>query len=142
MRPTVALGQRTRLAALLSTALTGARALPAWREPDPRSLRTLRQLVLAVLVARSTRLLALARPLLPQRAARTAKAAAMGLGYFLRDARTAAPELGACLAEAALGQVPPAQFAACRGRVLLVVDPTEYPKRSRGRRYTRSMYAE
>jgi hypothetical protein len=132
MRPTATLGQRSRLAALLSTLTTAARAHPAWTEPDPRSLRTLRQVVLAVLAARRTRLVALARPAQRLRRARTVKAVSMGLTYFLRDARIALPGLGAALAAAAAGRVPRAQFAAYRGRVLLVIDPTEYPKRSRG----------
>jgi len=132
MRPTVAVGQRTRLAELLSTLVGAARAHPAWAEPDRRSLGVLRRVVLAVLVARSTRLLALARPLLDERRARTARAVAIGLTSFLRDARVALPDLGAALAEAAVAQVPPAQLAAYRGRALLVIDPTEYPKRSRG----------
>jgi hypothetical protein len=133
MRAPATLSQRTRLASLLSTLLTAARAHAAWSEPDPRSRRTFSHVVLAVLAARSTRLLALARPLRPWRRARTVKAVAMGLTYFLREARIALPELAACLAEAAVTQVPPEQIMTYRGRALLVIDPTAYPKRSRGR---------
>jgi hypothetical protein len=132
MRAPATLGQRTRLATLLSTLLGSARTQVAWTEPDPRSRRTLCHLVLAVLATRSTRLLALARPLRPLRRARTVKAVTMGLTYFLRDARIAVADLAPGLAEAALAQVPPAQIATYRGRALLVIDPTEYPKRSRG----------
>ena len=126
-------GQRPRLAALLSTLLITARTHATWTEPDPRSRRTLCHLVLAVLAARSPRLLALARPLLPRRRARTVKAVTMGLTYFLRDARIALPTLAAGLAEATVAHVPPEQILTYRGRALLVIDPTEYPKRSRGR---------
>lgn len=132
MRAPATLGQRTRLAALLSTLLSVARTHAAWREPDPRSRRTLCHLVLAVLAARSSRLVALARPLRRFRRARTVKAVTMGLTYFLRDARIAVADLAPCLLEAALAQVPPDQLATYRGRALLVIDPTEYPKRSRG----------
>ncbi len=132
MRAPATLGQRSCLAALLSTLLMTARTHAAWTEPDPRSRRTLCHLVLAVLAARSTRLLALARPLRPRRRARTVKAVTMGLTYFLRDAHIAVPSLGACLAEAAVAQLLPEQIATYRGRALLVIDPTEYPKRSRG----------
>ena len=132
MRAAATLGQRPRLATLLSTLLRTARTHAAWTEPDPRSRRTLCHLVLAVLAARSTRLVALARPLRRFRRARTVKAVTMGLTYFLRDARIAVADLAPAVAEAALAQVPPDQIATYRGRALLVIDPTDYPKRSRG----------
>jgi hypothetical protein len=132
MRAPATLGQRTRLAALVSTLLRTARVQATWTEPDPRSCRTLCHLILAVLTARSTRLVALARPLRRFRRARTVKAVTMSLTYFLREARIALATLAPGLAAAALAQVPPNQIATYRGRALLVLDPTDYPKRSRG----------
>jgi hypothetical protein len=84
MRPTATLSRRARLAALLSTLIAVARAQATWTEPEPRGLRGLRQVVLAMLAARSTRLLALTRTLLRLSRARTVKAVAMGLTSFLR----------------------------------------------------------
>ena len=71
MQRPVALRERGRFALLLTTIVHQARQQSAWFDPDRRHLRTWRQLVLAVLVQRRTRLLDLARILLPQRRART-----------------------------------------------------------------------
>ena len=132
MKKTVALRSRRRMAALLNGLLQEARQQQGWREPDKRNLRTLRQLVLGVLVASSTRLLELARSMAHARKAGTIKSLAVGLGYFLSrsglDASTTAPPL----LEAALGQLDPDKLVTYKGKVLLVIDPTEYRKRSRG----------
>ncbi len=63
MQTTVALRERGRLAALLARILERAREREGWREPDARNVRTWRQFVLGVVVARSTRLLAVGRAL-------------------------------------------------------------------------------
>jgi len=57
---------------------------------DRRNRRTWRQLILGVVVMRSTRLLALGRMVAPQRRAGSVKAAAQGLASFgaISDART------------------------------------------------------
>ncbi|MBA3946598.1 MAG: hypothetical protein H0X37_18790 [Herpetosiphonaceae bacterium] len=55
--------QRRQLASLLSTSLHHARQVPTWRDPDPRNLRFWHQLLLALVVQRSTRLLTLAQAL-------------------------------------------------------------------------------
>jgi hypothetical protein len=113
---------------------------------DRRNRRTWRQLVLAVLVARSTRLLALGRVIAPQRRVHSVKAAALALTSFLQTAQVAIPALsqlqtaqGAIPAlsqerlEAAVRQVDAKRLVTYRGKVPVVIDPTEYPKRSRGR---------
>jgi|SRR6266536_766444 len=133
MQRTVALRERGRFAALLNSILRAARRRAGWPEPDARNLRTWRQLVLGVLVQRSTRLLSLARAVLPQRRAGRVKTAALGLGYFLT--RAAFP-IGPCSRRLLLaigGAVPAERLVRYRGLALLVIDPTDYPKRSRGR---------
>jgi hypothetical protein len=131
----VALRERGRLAALLQQLWHVARQQPGWGEPDRRNTRTWRQLVLAVLVARSTRLLALGQAVFAggQRAATSVKAAAMGLAYFLTAAKFPADTLSPQLLEAAVRHLDPARVATYRGKAIVVLDPTEYPKRSRGR---------
>jgi hypothetical protein len=133
MQRTVALRERGRFAALLNSILRAARRRARWSEPDPRNLRTWRQLVLGVLVTRSTRLLDLARAVLPARQARSVKAAALGLGYFLARAEFPAAGLSRRLLLAVIRALPPERLVRYRGKVLLVIDPTDYPKRSRGR---------
>jgi Transposase DDE domain len=133
MQDTVALRGRDRLAALLTSVLQAARRRRGWREPDARNLRSWRQLVLGVLVARSTRLLRLAHVVLPERQARRVKTAALGLGYFLARADFPGAQLSRDLLLAIVRALPPGRLVGYRGKVLLVIDPTDYPKRSRGR---------
>jgi hypothetical protein len=133
MRKTVALRERGRLAALVSTVVHQARWQAGWREPDRRTGRTWRQLLLGVVVARSTRLVMVAQAVLGQRAAQTGKAVAMALGYFLSVAKFPAQAVSTQVLEAAMRQLDPAQVATYRGKAVLALDPTEYPKRSRGR---------
>ena len=133
MQGTVALRERGRLAAPLNSILREARRRASWPEPDVRNLRTWRQLVLAVLVQRSTRLLSLARAALPARRASRVKTAALGLGYFLARAEFPTASLSRRLLLAVVRALPPERLASYRGKVLLVIDPTDYPKRSRGR---------
>jgi hypothetical protein len=83
----VALRERGRLAALFSTVVQHARRQAGWREPDRRASRTWRQFVLGLVVARSTRLVTVGQAVLGQRAARSVKAVAVALGYFLAKAR-------------------------------------------------------
>jgi hypothetical protein len=128
----VALRERGRLAALVSTVVHRARRQPGWREPDRRTSRTWRQFVLGVVVARSTRLVAVGQAVLGQRAARSVKAVALALGYFLSVAKFPAPAVSTQVLEAAVRQLDPAQVATYRGKAVVALDPTEYPKRSRG----------
>jgi hypothetical protein len=132
----VALRERGRLAALVSTVVHRARRQAGWREPDRRTLRTWRQFVLGLLVARSTRLVTVGQAVLGQRAAQSVKAVAMALGYFLRTSTFPAPAVSAEVLEAAVRRLDPAQLATYRGRVVVALDPTDYPKRSRGRSKT------
>jgi Transposase DDE domain len=130
---TVALRERGRLATLVSTVVHQARRQAGWREPDRRTLRTWRQFVLGLVVARSTRLVAVGHAVLGQRAAQSVKAVAMALGYFLRMSTFPVPTVSAQVLEAAVRRLDPAQVATYRGKVVLALDPTDYPKRSRGR---------
>jgi Transposase DDE domain len=129
---TVALRERGRVAALFSTVLHQARRQGGWREPDPRTLRTWRQFVLGLVVARSTRLVAVGQVVLGQRLARSVKAVALALGYFLRTSTFPAATVSPQVLEAAVRRLDPAQVATYRGKVVLALDPTDYPKRSRG----------
>ena len=132
MQRSVALRERGQLAVLLHRILHQARQSKQWSEPDQRNLRTWRQFVLAVLVARTTRLLGLAHALLPQRQAETVKTLAAGLSYFLTKSTCPLATLTPTLLEATLREIDPADITRFRGKALLVLDPTEYPKRSRG----------
>src|SRR5215204_591713 len=98
---TVALRERGRLAALVSTVLDLARRQAGWQEPDRRTLRTWRQFVLGVVVARSTRLVTVGQAVLGQRAAQSVKAVAMALGSFLSVGMFAAPTVSTQVLEAA-----------------------------------------
>src|SRR5438477_1043034 len=133
MQRTVALRERGRLAALLNSILREARRRAAWQEPDARNLRTWRQVVLGVLVQRSTRLLSLARAVLPARQASRVKTAALGLGYFLARAEFPMARVSRRLLLAVGRALPAERLVRYRGKVLLAIDPTDYPKRSRGR---------
>jgi hypothetical protein len=129
----VALRERGRLATLFQTVLDEARRRPGWQDPDRRNVRTWRQFVLGVLVAHSTRLVTVGQVLFGQRAATSVKAVAMGLAYFLTAAAFPADTLSPLVLAAALRHLDPSQVATYRGQAILVLDPTEYPKRSRGR---------
>jgi hypothetical protein len=133
MQRTVALRERGRLAVLLNSILCAARRRATWWEPDARNLRTWRQVVLGVLVQRTTRLLSLARVVLPARQASRVKTAALGLGYFLARADFPIASVSRRLLLAVVRALPAERLVSYRGKVLLVIDPTEYPKRSRGR---------
>ena len=133
MPRTVALRERGRFAALLNSILRSARRRTGWPEPDVRNLRTWRQCVLGVLVTRSTRLLRLAQAVLPARQASRVKTAALGLGYFLSRADFPMAGFSRRLLLATVRAVPAERLVQYRGQVLLVLDPTDYPKRSRGR---------
>jgi hypothetical protein len=129
----VALRERGRLATLLSTVLNQARRQAGWKEPDRRTTRTWRQFILGLVVARSTRLVAVGQAVLGQRLAHSVKAVAMALGSFLRTSTFPAPAVSTQVLEALGRQLDPAQVATYRGKAVVALDPTEYPKRSRGR---------
>jgi hypothetical protein len=107
MQINVALRGRTRLAALLQHLEQEADQREQDERCDQRNRRTWRQLILGVLVARSTRLVALGRVVAPQRRVGSVKAAAMALTYFLQRARVPVPELSTGLLEAAVRQLDP-----------------------------------
>ena len=133
MQRTVALRERGRFAALLNSILRDVRRRAGWSEPDARNVRSWRQCVLGVVVTRSTRLLRLAQAVLPERQASRVKTAALGLGYFLARAEFPVAGFSRRLLLAIVLALPAERLVRYRGKVLLVLDPTEYPKRSRGK---------
>src|SRR5436305_2767662 len=133
MQGTVTLRGRARFAALLHRLEQETDQRGGAPRIDRRNRRAWRQLVLGVLVKRSTRLLALGQIVAPQRRARSVKAAAQGLAYFLRNAAFPSACVSMGLLEEAVRQVDPARLVTYKGKVLLVLDPTEYEKRSRER---------
>jgi hypothetical protein len=132
---TVALRERGRLAALFRTLWHAAGQQPGWREPDRRNTRTWQALLLAVLVARTTRLVALGQVVFVSgtRVAQSTKAVAVGLGRWLTQAHFAAGPTSARLLTESVRHLDLAHLATYRGKVVVAVDPTEYAKRSRGR---------
>jgi hypothetical protein len=128
----VALRERGRFATLLNSLLQAAGRWGAGPRPDPRNLRTWRQFVLGVLVQRSARLITVAQATVEGRRAQSVRTAAAALGYLLSEAQWALRPFSTRVLLAAVAQLDPACFVTYRGHVLLVLDPTEYPKRSRG----------
>lgn len=133
MMKSVALRGRAKLATLLNDLMHGASQRHDKNEPDPRNVKTWRQFVLGVLTKRSTRLMAVAQAVAPWREVGSVKSAAMALGYFLEKAAFPMRSFATNLVEAAVLRLGPGQLESYRGRVLLVIDPTEYAKRSRGK---------
>ena len=133
MSKSVALRGRAKLAALLNSLLHRVSQSHDRKEPDPRNLRTWRQFVLGVIAQRSTRLIRVGQAVAPWRKVSSVKAAAMALGYFLEKARFPMRAYATGLVQAAVLTLGPGQLESYRGKVLLVIDPTEYAKRSRGR---------
>ncbi|MBA3943769.1 MAG: hypothetical protein H0X37_04320 [Herpetosiphonaceae bacterium] len=129
---TLASGQRRQLATLLSTIVHHARQFPTWHEPDPRNLRLWRQLLLVLVVQRSTRLLTLAQGLHVPFPTTTIKSLAQRLSYLLTTAACPLATLSPLVLRAALVQLEPRRLVRFRDHVLLVIDGTDYPKRSRG----------
>jgi len=133
MLRSMALRQRHALTTLLAQMVHAARQHDAWCEPDRRNLHTWRQLLFAVSVQRSTCLLTLAQALVGRRRAGTGTSLALGLSYdVLTRAQGDVATLSPCLRQAALAHLAPTQVARYGGKALLVIDPTDYPKRSRG----------
>ena len=133
MQDTVALRDRARLAAILNRTLQVAGQTAARPQPDVRNMRTLRQLILGLLVKRSTRLIALAQVMVPWRRGNTAKSVAMGLAYFLDKAKFPMGSLSRRFLETIVRRIPAEAMVRYTGKVIVVIDPTEYPKRSRGK---------
>lgn len=131
MHSTVALRERACVSALLTQVLHTIKR--EHRLPDRRNMRTWRQLLLAILVQRSTRLIRLGQVVMSQRRTRTAKAAAMALTSFLTTSHFPMRPVALHVLEQLLRRLAPQHLVTYRGKVLLVIDPTEYAKRSRGR---------
>jgi hypothetical protein len=133
MKATVALRGRGQLALVLTQILQFVRQAATWHEPDARNMHTFRQFILAVLMKRSTRLIVLAQAVAPWRHANTVKSVAMGLAYFLEEAEFPMGSLSRLLLEGILRRIPTEQMATYGGKAVVVIDPTEYHKRSRGK---------
>src|SRR5256885_12148774 len=97
MQITVALRERTRLAALLQHLEQEAGQREQGQRCDQRNRRTWRQLILGVLVARSTRLVALGRVVAPQRRGEKVERGGGGRALFFSNGpgAGAAPVTGA-----------------------------------------------
>ncbi len=121
------------MALLLNSLMQRASQGSLEKGPDPRNMRTWRQFVLGVVAKGSTRLIAVAQAVAAWRKVSSVKSAAMALGYFLEKAGFPMRSFAASLAEAAVLRLGPGQLESHRGKVLLVIDPTEYAKRSRGK---------
>jgi hypothetical protein len=133
MKKSVALRGRAKLAALLNNLMHRASQSPDKKEPDPRNIKTWRQFVLGVIAKRSTRLIVVAQAVAPWRKVSSVKSAAMALGYFLGKAQFPMRSYATRLLETAVLTLGTGQMESYRGKVLLVIDPTEYAKRSRGK---------
>lgn len=133
MRISVALRARTKLAELLNNLLHRSAQGSDEKGIDPRNLKTWRQFVLGVIAKRSTRLMRVAQAVAAWRRVGSVKSAAMALGYFLEKAVFPMRPFATRLLEMAVRQLGTGQLESYRGKVLLVIDPTEYAKRSRGK---------
>ena len=133
MKESVALRGRAKLATLLNSLLHRSAQGREGKEPDPRNLKTWRQFLLGVIAKRSTRLMAVGQTVAPWRRVGSVKRAAMALGYFLEKARFPMGSFATRLLETAVLMPGLDRLESYRGKVLLVVDPTEYAKRSRGK---------
>src|SRR5947209_6550627 len=133
MQQAVTLRGRTQVAALLRRLEQKAGQGDGSVRVEQRNRRTWKHRVLGVLVRRSTRLVTLGQVVAPQRRAQSVKAAAQGLAYVLKKGKAPVPALSRGVLAAAVGQVDPRRLVLYEGKALLVLDPTEYAKRSRGR---------
>lgn len=133
MKKSVALRGRAKLATLLNSLLHRSAQGREGKEPDPRNLKTWRQFLLGVIAKRSTRLMAVGQAVAPWRRVGSVKSAAMALGYFLEKARFPMRPFATRLLETAVLMLGSDRLESYQGRVLLVIDPTEYAKRSRGK---------
>lgn len=129
----VAIGERGKIFALLSRFVQEVCQQPGGTKTDVRNQRNFAAMVLGVIVKGSTRLKDLAQFICPRRAAHSVKAVAVGLGYFLAKATVPAQLISARVLLALAREVDPAQMERYRGKVIVVIDPTEYGKRSRGK---------
>jgi len=133
MMKSVALRGRAKLATLLNDLMHRASQGSDRKEPDSRNVRTWRQFVLGVIAKGSTRLITVSQAVASWRKVTSVKSAAMALGYFLGKAQFPMRPFATRLVEAAVQTLGPGQLESCRGKVLLVIDATEYAKRSRGK---------
>ncbi|MBI4491175.1 MAG: hypothetical protein HY690_00055 [Chloroflexi bacterium] len=132
MQAAVARAERQQMTTLLPQVVQSARQPAGWREPERRTLRTWEQLVQAVVLRRSTRLLHLGQVLVGMRRAKNVKTTAIGVGDFLKRAHRELRPLSTRVIEALVQRLSAERWATSQGKVLVVLDPTDSPKRSRG----------
>lgn len=133
MKKSVALRGRAKLATLSNRLLPRSAQGREGEEPDPRNLKTWRQFLLGVVAKRSTRLMAVGQAVAPWRRVGSVQGAAMALGYLLEKARFPMRSFATRPVETAVLLRGSDRLESYRGKVLLVLDPTEYAKRSRGK---------
>jgi hypothetical protein len=133
MYKSVALRGRAELATLLNSLLHKSAQWDGRKVPDPRNLRAWRQFVLGVIAKGSTRLITVAQAVAPWWKVTSTKSAAIALGCFLEKAQFPMRPFATRLAEAAVLTLGLGQLESYRSKVLLVIDPMEYAKRSRGK---------
>ena len=133
LRP-VALRRRGQLAALISKSMAQAasRAQAAHHKIDPRTLRTLRALLLNLILRGQPRLKDLAQGLWPGKAT-SVRSLENRLSYCLKASRYQRAILTRAVRDTLWDRLPSREVARFRGLAVVVVDPTPYPKRSRDR---------
>lgn len=113
-------------------------ALPKHRHIDPRIVRRLNWLLLAIILAGTVRLNRLVQTL-PYGRADSVKTAETALSLFLAEADYPAHLLFSHFRNQVLNQLPPRACLTYRGKKIVIVDPTPYPKRSRKGKKNRQM---
>lgn len=113
-------------------------AVPKYRPMDARTVRRMNWLLLAIIVAGSVRLNLLVQAL-PYGRANSVKTAETALSSFLAEVDYPASLLFARFRDQVLAQLPVRSCLTYRGKKIIIVDPTPYPKRSRRGKKKRQM---
>jgi len=112
-------------------------AVPKYRPMDARTVRRINWLLLAAM-AGSVRLTLLVQAL-PYGRANSVKTAETALSSFLANVDYPASLLFARFRDQVLAQLPARSCVTYRGKKIVIVDPTPYPKRSRRGKKKRQM---
>lgn len=113
-------------------------AVPKYRPMDARTVRRMHWLILAIILAGSVRLNLLVQAL-PYGPADSVKTAETALSSFLAAVDYPASLLFARFRDQVLAQWPARSGVTYRGKKIVIVDPTPYPKRSRRGKEKRQM---
>lgn len=122
------LRRRSLVSRTLSSLLRGA--IRTMHPMDPRTVRRLHWLILAIIVVGSVRLNLLVQGV-PYGRARSAATAETSLSAFLAEVDYPASVLFARFRNQVLSQLPAHSWLTYRGKCIVIVDPTPYAKRSR-----------